>query len=70
MNISKSKSFHGKRLHLGASAAEISQLGIQIEQSRLAYPKITRFENCKIWLKIDPKQAKNGPNCFFKTMGW
>ena len=52
-------------LHLGGSTAKIFQLGIQTEQSRLAYPKITRFENRKIWLKIDPKQAKNGPNCFF-----
>ena len=57
-------------LHLGGGTAKIFQLGIQTEQSRLAYPKRTRFENRKIGLKIDPKQAKNGPNCFFQTMSW
>ena len=57
MDISKSKSYHGKRLYLGANAAEIFQLSIQIEQSRLTYPKITHFEKSHNLAKNGPKTA-------------
>ena len=80
MTISKSKSSHGNELHLGGtscikveahnelhlggSTAKIFQLGIQTEQSRLAYSKITRFKDRKIWLKIDQNRLKKGQIAF------
>ena len=65
--ISKLKTFHGNRLHLGGRVLEILHLDAETEPWRLADPKITRFENRIILPKIDLKWLKNGRGWIFLT---
>ena len=66
--ISKLKFIHGNRLHLGEWVLEILHLHAETVQWRLAYPKITRFENSIILLKIDLKWLKNQWRWFLLTI--
>ena len=58
--IFKLKFFHGNGLHLGGRVLEILHLEAKIKPCRFSYPKITRFENGIILLKIDLKWPQNG----------
>ena len=58
--IFKLKFFHGNGLHLGERVLEILHLEAKIKPCRFSYPKITRFENGIILLKIDLKWPQNG----------
>ena len=66
--ISKLKFIYGNGLHLHGRVLEILHLHAKTEQWRMANPKITRFENGIILLKIDLKWLKNRWRWFFPTI--
>ena len=60
VKISELENFCGNGLHLGGRMIEILHLDANMAPRILADPKITRFENCIILLKIDLKWLKKG----------
>ena len=63
--IFKLKFFHGYGLHWGGRVLGILHLEAKIKPCRFSYPKITRFENGIILLKIYLNWPQNGWRWFF-----